>query len=443
MLTKNRHLATAMTGVLVFAIALMGLLTFGLMSGRWQGAPVLTGSMSPAIDAGALIVARSGSVEDLRVDDIIVFHAPTGARPITVHRVVELEPSAEGVLVTTKGDANDEVDPWGPFELRDQRIWRVSRVVPGLGSLILAVRNPAAQFIGLVLLAIAAAWLFTEDRNRRRPRPVGIRPGAPTPRPAVDQREPTPLPAMPVGHVPSRARIDLDDRGRPIGLSISFDAADFLPGAKSQTVVLDPRQPVASAGSQTQARSRMAAPRWRRPASWPLGALVVLGLVVGANAAEATFRDQISDDLGVISTSSLEPPTELDAEVAAVLGACEVTLTWRATVSKSATGYEILRRPLESAPVTDLEGLGTYQATGPYEVVGTVEGRKTKEAVDVLPGESVQVNSGYRYALRSVRDGWSSGLSESVDVTALGACVAVEEPAASTPSEPTPFPIAA
>lgn len=73
------------------------------------------GSMSGAFEPGAVVFEREVPVEDLRIGDVITYQPPldSGAQNLVTHRIVEIEADPEqGVLFTTKGDANAAADPW-------------------------------------------------------------------------------------------------------------------------------------------------------------------------------------------------------------------------------------------------------------------------------------------------------------------------------------------
>jgi len=71
---------------------------------------VLSGSMTPVMLPGDMIVIRSVSPSDLTVGDVIAFKDP-GGKPATfvTHRIISLEEGEERIF-QTKGDANNEED---------------------------------------------------------------------------------------------------------------------------------------------------------------------------------------------------------------------------------------------------------------------------------------------------------------------------------------------
>lgn len=73
---------------------------------------VRTGSMSPAIPVGALVVATRASADDLNPGDVIVFRRPDRPGMMVVHRIDALEQRASGPVFITRGDANGAPDSW-------------------------------------------------------------------------------------------------------------------------------------------------------------------------------------------------------------------------------------------------------------------------------------------------------------------------------------------
>jgi signal peptidase len=106
------------TGRLVLRAAIgsvmLGLLTLvvGPRLYPFEAFYVRSGSMSPAIPVGSLVVATRASAGDLRPGDVIVFQRPDRPQMLLVHRIAAVEQSASGRAFVTKGDANGTPDGW-------------------------------------------------------------------------------------------------------------------------------------------------------------------------------------------------------------------------------------------------------------------------------------------------------------------------------------------
>lgn len=109
----------------------------------FSAAVVVTGSMSPAIEPGDLVVCRRST--DYAVGDVITFHS--GASLVT-HRIVGSTPDS----YITQGDANNVADadpvPNGAI------VGRVVFTVPKLGIFIEKLRTPLGMTV-LVLIGFA------------------------------------------------------------------------------------------------------------------------------------------------------------------------------------------------------------------------------------------------------------------------------------------------
>ncbi|SIS17789.1 signal peptidase I [Natronorubrum thiooxidans] len=94
---------------------------------------VLSGSMSPAIDPGDVVIVADRAPATIETNDVITFTRGTEETPVT-HRVVGVEASETGVAFETRGDANSNVD---------------ASPVPGanvLGVVVLRFRTSATRF---------------------------------------------------------------------------------------------------------------------------------------------------------------------------------------------------------------------------------------------------------------------------------------------------------
>jgi signal peptidase len=120
---------------------------------------VLSGSMSPAIQTGDLLVDRAVSAPEaatLRVGQVVTVHRGDS---VVTHRIAEVVLSPGGVSYVTKGDANASPDgePVGPGEV----VGTVSFRVPLLGSALVSLRDPLVAACAVAaLLLLGAAWVL-------------------------------------------------------------------------------------------------------------------------------------------------------------------------------------------------------------------------------------------------------------------------------------------
>lgn len=110
---------------------------------------VLTGSMSPTIEVGDLIIVKEVSSEDIKANDIITFGS-NKSDTRTTHRVKEILKDDE-IKFVTKGDANNTTDP-APIS-EDLLVGKVTNWIPKVGLAIEAIKNNMTiVVIGIIVL---------------------------------------------------------------------------------------------------------------------------------------------------------------------------------------------------------------------------------------------------------------------------------------------------
>jgi len=157
---------SAVLTVLLVAAALVFLfLAVGPRFLNYQTSTMLTGSMSPGINPGDVVVSVKTPVSELKVGDVITYSIPIDDHRIETHRVASIKRDDAGATsVTTKGDANAGPDPWTAV-LSEDYVYTQAGVVPYLGHGIRALREPLAQSVLLygasavfVVVVLTAIW---------------------------------------------------------------------------------------------------------------------------------------------------------------------------------------------------------------------------------------------------------------------------------------------
>jgi signal peptidase len=138
---------------------------------------ITSGSMSPAIEPGALVLEERVPTTSLQVGDVITYEPPAGRGPggLVTHRIHSTGRDDRGVrTLRTKGDANAKPDPWR-FVLDEPVQARVAMDIPYIGYAVAALgdRDVRVLAIGLpalliALWQIAALWRETGDEARAR-----------------------------------------------------------------------------------------------------------------------------------------------------------------------------------------------------------------------------------------------------------------------------------
>lgn len=146
----------ALLGLVCFAIVAMPLLGFQLV--------VLTsGSMSPGLPAGSIVVVRDVAASEVEVGDIVTVDRP-GKPPVT-HRVIATEGGAGtggGRILTLQGDGNATPDP-EPY--RVERVGEAALALPWGGRLVFAMRSPWAIGGAAVVVALLVLWVWWPRRE--------------------------------------------------------------------------------------------------------------------------------------------------------------------------------------------------------------------------------------------------------------------------------------
>jgi signal peptidase len=122
---------------------------------------MLTGSMSPEIDPGDVVVVTPVATAEVTKGMVITYHMPIGDHQLITHRVISVQHGPGGsVTVNTKGDANTAADPW-TATLQGDTAYQVRGVVPAVGDLIRVLRTPGVTDVLLYgAPALLAGWLL-------------------------------------------------------------------------------------------------------------------------------------------------------------------------------------------------------------------------------------------------------------------------------------------
>ncbi|HEX3082700.1 MAG TPA: signal peptidase I [Candidatus Saccharimonadia bacterium] len=173
-------------GIGLYAVCAVLIVMFLTPIGGWKALNVLTGSMKPAIQPGALVLVRHVPLRDIHPGDVVTYLNPHNFNQTITHRVVKIE-NVKGVpTFTVKGDANAVPDKPFPGGLV---VGRVAAVIPALGGAINILRNPfvLASFVIIPGLFIIWAEMRTLKRLLRKPA------APPRPAPALAQAAPPPV----------------------------------------------------------------------------------------------------------------------------------------------------------------------------------------------------------------------------------------------------------
>jgi signal peptidase len=151
---------------LVIVLTIAGLMLLPALLG-YERYVIVSGSMEPTIGTGSVVYDKAVPVEDLQVGDVITFVPPPEFdidTPVT-HRIHAIEKTAPGTEVDgkavtagtrqfrTKGDANDDPDPW-KMVLDQPEQARVEHHIEYLGYIYGALSNRWVQLLVIGLPAL-------------------------------------------------------------------------------------------------------------------------------------------------------------------------------------------------------------------------------------------------------------------------------------------------
>jgi signal peptidase len=144
-------------------------MTIGPRVLHYRTATMLTGSMSPGIVPGDVIVDTPEHATDIRIGQIVTYQIPVDDHRVESHRVVWVRHLQDGsALFRTKGDANNGDDPW-TAKARAGTVWQVRGVVPAAGAVIRFLRQPIVSMLLTRVLpfGVLACLLVSIWRPRR------------------------------------------------------------------------------------------------------------------------------------------------------------------------------------------------------------------------------------------------------------------------------------
>lgn len=115
---------------------------------------VRSGSMTPAIATGDVVVTKLVRPTAISVGDVVTFRDASRSGAVVTHRAVEVEREATKVSFVTKGDANGAVEEWSVDA--GGEVGKLFLRIPKLGYLLAWATLPGVRTL---LVAIAAVLL--------------------------------------------------------------------------------------------------------------------------------------------------------------------------------------------------------------------------------------------------------------------------------------------
>jgi signal peptidase len=114
---------------------------------------VLSGSMTPAIETGDVVVTEPIAPAAARVGDVVTFLDPEGTGKLISHRVQSVNAEGAEVEFVTRGDANTSTERWNVAA--DGQIGRIVYRLPKLGYALAWSGSGPARIALVVIPALA------------------------------------------------------------------------------------------------------------------------------------------------------------------------------------------------------------------------------------------------------------------------------------------------
>jgi signal peptidase len=186
---RRRVLLTAATVLATAALAAYCLLLVVPSLLGFQRYVLTGGSMEPSLHRGSLVFDRVTPVEDLAVGDVITYVPPGASRPLS-HRITSVtRDDKNGLVFTSRGDANDAGDPW-KFTLDDRVQAKVVFTVPWAGYPLWVLGSPLSRLLLIGGPAMAIAIITGRRLWRQAGELVAAEAQDRAPAPAEDERLP-------------------------------------------------------------------------------------------------------------------------------------------------------------------------------------------------------------------------------------------------------------
>ncbi|WP_299058024.1 signal peptidase I [uncultured Nocardioides sp.] len=135
---------------------------------------VLTGSMTPELPVGTLVVVRPVAPADIEIGTVLTYQLRSGEPEVVTHRVIGTRRGDDGRVFLTQGDANPVPDA-APV-LEQQVRGEVWYAVPWLGYVSQALAHEQRRLLTTVLAGGLGTYALVSfaraGASRRRDRPA-------------------------------------------------------------------------------------------------------------------------------------------------------------------------------------------------------------------------------------------------------------------------------
>jgi signal peptidase I len=117
---------------------------------------VRSGSMTPAIETGDVVVTKPISPLAARIGDVVTFVDPEGTGKLFSHRVQSVRAAGDEVAFVTRGDANTSTERWRVPA--GGSIGRVAYRIPKIGYALSWIDSGPARLALIAIPALLLLW---------------------------------------------------------------------------------------------------------------------------------------------------------------------------------------------------------------------------------------------------------------------------------------------
>ena len=164
----GRLIRAAGIGVGGLLLAAMLFLSVGPRLLPYQSLVVRSGSMSPHIPVGSLVLYHRAAATQIKVGDVIVFAKPGSPDEKVTHRVYRIGQGPNGRYFETKGDANGAPDAWRISATGSG--WVAFAHAPDVGYVLGYLQTGSARMLLIVVPALLLGVLTLIEIWRPRSR---------------------------------------------------------------------------------------------------------------------------------------------------------------------------------------------------------------------------------------------------------------------------------
>lgn len=155
-----------LTGLFLLLALLLAAIVVGPRFLPYEVMVVRSGSMSPTIPTGSIVIYHHEAASSIRVGQVIAFVEPGDSSVVVTHRVHQIVNGPNGRYFITKGDANAVPDAW--------RVpaagvgWVASYHVPDIGYALSWLSTAWARIALITIPALGLGMLLLFEHRRPR-----------------------------------------------------------------------------------------------------------------------------------------------------------------------------------------------------------------------------------------------------------------------------------